>query len=326
MNTINNRFSFSRFAAVLKCDLVENWMRYVGVFCILFFANLAYQLVDIKDVIELSTLRSIPVEEYMKQLAVDCVPLFYGVRSLSLMCAASDMTAVPFKNKGHAMNYLMMPATKLEKFLSRVFINTVMVIVMAYVALFLADLVRMLYVAITDIEGFYGFTVPTVWNELFEPLRGAYEAGGAGAVIVNGQRVGLEWNMGMAIMGVTYIVLAVLYVHSILFLGGCFWRKGALLKTIFVVFMIAFLIVWVIAQLIPSEEWLVNVFGPWAERTFASETEVTRFVFSVGIPLMTAFTMLHWWLSYRLFSRKQAVAPQHRFGGKYLHQLFPSRK
>ena len=326
MNTINNRFSFSRFAAVLKCDLVEHRMRYVGVFCILFFANLAYQLVDIKDVVELSTLRAIPVEEYMKQLAVDCVPLFYGVLSLSLMCAASDMTAVPFKSKGRAMNYLMMPATKLEKFLSRVFINVVMVLVLAYVALFLADLARMLYVAISDVEGFYGFTVPTVWVELFEPLRGAYEAGGAGAVIINGQRVGLEWNTGMAIMGVTNIVLAVLYVHSIFFLGGCVWRKGALLKTIFVVFMIAFLIVWVIVQIVPSEEWIENVFYPWAERIFVSETELTRFIFSVGIPLMTAFTMLHWWLSYRLFSRKQAVARQRRFGGKYLHQLFPSRK
>ena len=326
MNTINNKFSFARLGAVLKCDLMENWMRYVGVFAILFFANLAYQLVDIKDVVELSTLRALPVEEYMKQLAIDCVPLFYGVLALSLMCAAADMTAVPFRTKGHATNYLMMPATNMEKFLSRVFINVVMVIVMAYVALFLADLARMLYVAISDIEGFYGFTFPTVWSELFEPLREAYKNGGVGYAIVDGEMVRPEWEMGMAIMAVATLVLSMFYVHSIIFLGGCIWRKGALLKTIFMVFMIAFLIIWVIAQIIPSGEWIEIVFYPWIKNVAESEKEFMRFVFLITNVVFTTFTILHWWLSFRLFSRKQAVAPQHRFGGKHLQQLFSSRK
>ena len=205
---MNNRFSFSRFGAVLKCDLMENWVRYIGVFAILFFANLAYQLADIKDVVELSMLRGIPAE-YMKQLAIDCVPFFYGVLTLALMCAAADMTAVPFRTKGRAMSYLMMPATKLEKFLSRVFINVVMVIVMAYVALFLADLARILYVAISDIEGFYGFTVPTVWSELFEPLRDAYKNGGVGYAIVDGEMVRPEWEMGMAIIPGVLIICTI---------------------------------------------------------------------------------------------------------------------
>ena len=327
MNTVNNKFSFARFAAVLKCDLMENWVRYIGVFAILFFANLAYQLVDIKDVVELSMLRGVPTEEYMGRLASDCVPFFYGVLALALMCAAADMTAVPFKTKGRAMNYLMMPATKLEKFLSRAFINVVMVIVMAYVALFLADLARILYVAISDIEGFYGFTVPTVWSELFEPLRDAYKNGGVGYAIVDGEMVRPEWEMGMAIMAVATIVFSVLYTHSIILLGGCIWRKGALLKTIFVGFMIAFLIVWVIANIMPSiEPWFVEVIEPWAERTFVSETVFVRFIFSIAIPLYLVLISLHWWLSFRLFSRKQAVAPQHRFGGKHLQQLFSSRK
>lgn len=325
---MNNRFSFSRFGAVLKCDLMENWVRYIGVFAILFFANLAYQLVDIKDVVELSMLRGIPVEEHMKQLAIDCVPFFYGVLALALMCAAANMTAVPFKTKGRAMNYLMMPATNMEKFLSRVFINVVMVIVMAYVALFLADLARMLYVAIVDVEGFYGFTFPMVWNKLFEPLREVYKNGAVGYAIVDGEIIRPEWGMGMAIMAVATLVLSVFYFHSIILLGGCIWRKGALLKTLFVGFMIAMLFLWMIAHIMPSlEPWFVEVIEPWAERTFVSETVFVRFIFSIAIPLYLVLISLHWWLSYRLFSRKQAVAPQHRFGGKHhLQQLFSSCK
>ena len=322
MNTINNKFSFSRFGAVLKCDLMENWVRYVGVFAILFFANLAYQLVDIKDVVELSMLRGVPTEEYMGRLASDCVPFFYGVLALALMCAAADMTAVPFKTKGRGMNYLMMPATKLEKFLSRVFINVVMVIVMAYVALFLADLARMLYVAISDIEGFCGFTVPTVWNELFELLRDTYKSGAVGYAIVNGEIIRPEWGMGMAIMAVATLVLSAFYAHSILLLGGCIWRRGALLKTIASALVISILVLWIIAHIIPSlEPWFVDVVEPWAERTFVSETVFVRFIFSIAIPLYLVLISLHWWLSFRLFSRKQAVAPQHRFGGKHLHEM-----
>ena len=320
---MNNTFSFSRFGKVLKRDLMENWVRYVGVFAILFFANLSFQLVDIKDVAELSMLRGIPVEEYMGRFANDCVPFFYGVLALALMCAAADMTAVPFKTKGRAMNYLMMPATKLEKFLSRAFINVVMVIVMAYVALFLADMARMLYVAISDIEGFYGFTFPTVWNELFEPLREVYKNGAVGYAIVAGEIIRPEWGMGMAIMAVATLVLSVFYFHSILLLGGCIWRKGAFLKTIASVLVISFLVLWMIAHVMPSlEPWFVEVIEPWAERTFVSETVFVRFIFSIAIPLLLVLTTLHWWLSFRLFSRKQIIPRTYLFGGIHPHHLF----
>jgi hypothetical protein len=190
------------------------------------------------------------------------------------------------------------------------------------VALFLADLARMLYVAISDIEGFYGFTVPTVWSELFEPLRDAYKNGGVGYAIVEGEIIRPEWEMGMAIMAVATIVFSVLYTHSIILLGGCIWRKGALLKTIFVGFMIAFLIVWVIANIIPNEEWIENVFYPWIESAVESEKEFMRFVFLITDVVFATFTIVHWWLSYRLFSRKQMIPRTHLFGSNHPHHFF----
>ncbi len=319
MNTINNKFSFSRFAAVLKCDLMENWLRYVGVFAILFFANLAYQLVDIKDVVELSTLRALPVEEYMKQLAIDCVPLFYGVLALSLMCAAADMTAVPFRTKGHATNYLMMPATNMEKFLSRVFINVVMVIVMAYVALFLADLARMLYVAISDIEGFYGFTVHEVFVDVSDDLFELYRMGGEmwGTTIDGTVRI-VGFNPFYGVITATAVSLYLIFMHSLFLLGGCFWRKGAIVKTLFVIFVVLVAVVWIFVYFESEFLSLVNsVFVP----LFETEQKAGMTLMGIAIPVLLALTALNWWLSYRLFSRKQAVAPQHRFGGKHLQRL-----
>ena len=320
MNTINNKFSFARFAAVLKCDLMENWLRYVGVFAILFFANLAYQLVDIKDVVELSTLRALPVEEYMKQLAIDCVPLFYGVLALSLMCAAADMTAVPFKTKGRAMNYLMMPATNMEKFLSRVFINVVMVLVMAYVALFLADLARMPYGAISDIEGFYGFTVSTVWSELIETFSSFYRTGGEvwGPTADGTVRI-VGFSAFYGIVNVTAMVAFFLFVHSLFILGGCIWRKAAIIKIWITQLVVTSAVVWIFVKL---EPYVLPWLGDVLTSLFETEQHAGMTLLSIAIPVLLALTALNWWLGYRLFSRKQAVAPQHRFGGKHhLQQL-----
>jgi hypothetical protein len=319
MNTINNKFSFSRFAAVLKCDLMENWLRYVGVFAILFFANLAYQLVDIKDVVELSMLRGVPTEEYMGRLASDCVPFFYGVLALALMCAAADMTAVPFKTKGRGMNYLMMPATNMEKFLSRAFINVVMVIVMAYVALFLADLARMLYVAISDIEGFYGFTFPTVWNELIETFPSFYRTGGEvwGPTVDGTVRV-IGFSAYYGAVNVTTMVAAFLFAHSLFILGGCIWRKAAIIKIWITQLVVTSAVVWIFVKL---EPYVLPWLGDVLTSLFETEQRAGMTLLSIAIPVLLALTALNWWLGYRLFSRKQAVAPQHRFGGKHLQQL-----
>jgi hypothetical protein len=319
MNTINNKFSFSRFGAVLKCDLMENWLRYVGVFAILFFANLAYQLVDIKDVVELSMLRGVPTEEYMGRLASDCVPFFYGVLALALMCAAADMTAVPFKTKGRGMNYLMMPATKLEKFLSRVFINVVMVLVMAYVALFLADLARMPYGAISDIEGFYGFTVSTVWSELIETFSSFYRTGGEvwGPTVDGTVRV-IGFSAYYGAVNVTTMVAAFLFAHSLFILGGCIWRKAAIIKIWITQLVVTSAVVWFFVKLEPYVlPWLGDVLTSF----FETEQRAGMTLMNIAIPVLLALTALNWWLGYRLFSRKQAVAPQHRFGGKHLHEM-----
>ena len=312
MNTINNKFSFSRFGAVLKCDLMENWVRYVGVFAILFFANLAYQLVDIKDVVELSTLRALPVEEYMKQLAIDCVPLFYGVLSLSLMCAAADMTTVPFKTKGRALNYLMIPATKLEKFLSRAFINVVLVLMMAYVALFLADLARLLYVGIFDIEGFYGFTLPKVFVSGSDPFVEIYKSAGQEWGTVEGLREIVSFNPTRGFIAASWLGVLVLLLHSLFILGGCIWRKAAIIKTLATGLAIIFITVWLVEEFnlgdLFTEDWLKWYFSSYISR-----------VLTYSLLLLPIF---NWWLSYRLFSRKQMIPRTHLFGSKHPHHLF----
>ncbi len=325
---MNNRFSISRFAAVLKCDLVEHRWRYISVFFIMFVALLGCQLMHINEIIEWSSLRGTDSSLFMHRLAENCTAFFYVVLMFALICAAADMSSVPFKTKGRALNYLVMPASKLEKFLSRAFINVVLVIVMAYVALFLADLVRMLCVPFFEAGGFYGFTVHQIFVNLFDPFKAVFENGSTtNAVIVNDEVLTPVWSFGMCFMAVVCIVLSGLWSHSVFLLGGCIWRKGALLKTIASAMIISLLVLWLLVNIAPSIDlWAENRLAPWLEQRFETEEDILRVGFPIVAFLNLVFTTFNWWLGFRLFSRKQAVAPQHRFGGKHLHQLFPSRK
>lgn len=323
MNTINNTFSFSRFGAVLKRDLVENRKRYLVVFFIMFAAFLVYQLKDMKDIIELGQLRAYESAEYMARLATDCLPFFYGVLVLALICAAADMTGVPLRSKTISTNYLMMPASNIEKFLSRALINTVVVIVMAYVALFCADLVRMLCVPLFDVEYFYGFTVPRALVAWTEPLKEIYIVGASGYEIINNEIVYPYWEKDLAIMAVSFVVILTLWAHSLFVLGGCFWRKAALIKMFLTGLVATLIVVWICIKLEPLlGPWFAENVWPWIETKFETEREFNRFIFPIGIPLFLGFIALNWWLSFRLFSRKQVVARTHLFGGKHPHHLF----
>ena len=278
MNTINNKFSFSRFGAVLKCDLMENWVRYVGVFAILFFANLAFQLVDIKDVVELSMLRGVPTEEYMGRLASDCVPFFYGVLALTLMCAAADMCGVPLKTKGRGLNYLMMPATNMEKFVARALVNTILLIVMAFAALLRADLVRMLFVPLFEVKEFYGFTLPRILGEIGETFSSLYRTGSEEWDVIEGGIVTVIGNnpyKGCLTIGI--FVMAILFGHSLFILGGCFWRKAAIIKIWITQIVVTSAIAWIAIKLEPI---MTDLFGQYLHQLSADHTLPNQVVYA----------------------------------------------
>ena len=324
MNTINNKFSFARLGAVLKCDLVEHRWSNIAAFFILFAAFLASQLSNMNSIIGTGLRHSIQPDQYMPSLAANFVPFFYGVLSLALMCAAADMCGVPLKTKGRGLNYLMMPATNMEKFVARALVNTILLIVMAFAALLLADLVRMLFVPLFEVKEFYGFTLPRILVALGEPFSAAYSAGGEvwGPTVDGTVRV-IGFSAYYGAVNVTTMVAAFLFAHSLFILGGCVWRKAAIIKIWITQIVVTSAIAWIAIKL---EPYVLPWLGDVLTSLFETEQQAGMTLMSIAIPVLLALTALNWWLGYRLFSRKQVVAPQHLRGGKHLHQLFPSRK
>ena len=325
MNTINNKFSFARLGAVLKCDLVEHRWSNIAAFFTLFVAFLVCQFTQMNELIEISHIHSsISPEQYMPSLAANCTAFFYGVLALTLMCAAADMCGVPLKTKGRGLNYLMMPATNMEKFVARALVNTILLIVMAFAALLLADLVRMLFVPLFEVKEFYGFTLPRILVALGNPFSAAYSAGGEvwGPTVDGTVRV-IGFSAYYGAVNVTTMVAAFLFAHSLFILGGCVWRKAAIVKIFIVQMAVSAAITWMFVKL---EPYVLPWLGDVLTSLFETEQQAGMTLMSIAIPVLLALTALNWWLGYRLFSRKQVVAPQHHRGGKHLHQLFPSRK
>ena len=324
MNTINNKFSFARLGAVLKCDFVEHRWSNIAAFFTLFVAFLVCQFTQMNKLIEISHIRSISPEQYMPSLAANCTAFFYGVLALTLMCAAADMCGVPLKTKGRGLNYLMMPATNMEKFVARALVNTILLIVMAFAALLLADLVRMLFVPLFEVKEFYGFTLPRILVALGNPFSAAYSAGGEvwGPTVDGTVRV-IGFSTYYGAVNVTAMVAAFLFAHSLFILGGCIWRKAAIIKIWITQIVVTSAIAWIAIKL---EPYVLPWLGDVLTSLFETEQQAGMTLMSIAIPVLLALTALNWWLGYRLFSRKQVVAPQHLRGGKHLHQLFPSRK
>ena len=324
MNTINDKFSFARLGAVLKCDLVEHRWSNIAAFFILFAAFLASQLSNMNSIIGTGLRHSIQPDQYMPSLAANFVPFFYGVLSLALMCAAADMCGVPLKTKGRGLNYLMMPATNMEKFVARALVNTILLIVMAFAALLLADLVRMLFGPLFEVKEFYGFTLPRILVALGNPFSAAYSAGGEvwGPTVDGTVRV-IGFSAYYGAVNVTTMVAAFLFAHSLFILGGCVWRKAAIIKIWITQIVVTSAVVWIFVKL---EPYVLPWLGEVLTSLFETEQHAGMTLMSIAIPVLLALTAFNWWLGYRLFSRKQVVAPQHHRGGKHLHQLFPSRK
>ena len=321
---MNNTFSFSRFGMVLKRDLVENRKRHLTALFIFFVALLSFQLAQVNDYL----LHSSRIEgiDFFNDY-IDTVTIFFCFVLALALCRSASEISIAMKTKEKAMNYLMMPATNLEKFLSRVSIAIVGVFIMALVALILSDVVRILFLPIFDSEHvaeYCRFTFPQVISNLGDPFKAVFENGSTtNAVIVNDEVLTPVWSFGMCFMAVVCIVLSGLWSHSVFLLGGCIWRKGALLKTIASAMIISLLVLWLLVNIAPSiDVWAENRLAPWLEQRFETEEDLLRVGFPIVAFLNLAFVVFNWWLAYRLFSRKQMIPRTHLFGSKHPHLFF----
>ena len=291
----NNCFSFSRLGLVMKRDLMENWKKslygFLGIstlFLAMYILMMANDYSSLYRYINAHT------------SAICGISIFYFIY------AASEMMR-NLRTKESRLSYLMLPATSLEKFASRAIFVTVGVALMIFAALLMAEALHWLFISLFEDfpDEYKTWVLPEVWERTWESInpfrtRTIYLNAIEGTDPSTWQRVEKNYffilSMGYA---------ATLWQHSIFVLGGNYFRKHPLIKTLAFIFLIGSLMGWMLTAF----DWdtlsrIAHSIEPFLEGL--DENMVAGFVSVVFL----AFTALNWWLSYKLFTRRQVVEPK----------------
>ena len=300
----NNTFSFARLALVMKRDFMENWKTNLFWFLGIFIAFLAVYLIEMSLYNESWTEEYREVSRYVEQHSAS----FACIASFSLFIFASEMMR-NMRTKENRFSYLMLPASMLEKFVSRALFVTVGTILMVFVASLLAEVVHWAFMPFfDDIPDKFRICVwDDAWGNIWETISPfktkAYFMGSEGTSPETWPRV--EKTVFPQIMMVYWMAI---WWHSFYIIGGNYFGKYAFFKTTGTLILLGIALGYIMNGINPKE-----CFG-WIEE-FAKNNEewfTENFVAGVVGFIFFAFTALNWWLSYKLFTRSQVIKPKFR--------------
>lgn len=290
----NNSFSFSRLGLVMKRDWMENWKTNLYRFLGLFLAFLAVYLICM-------------AEDYRTGMGyiTDHASVFSFIAVFSLIYSASEMMK-NIRTKESRLSYLMLPASMLEKFVACALYVTLGVGASIIVASLLAEAAHWLFIPLFE-DARKVCVWPEAWGEIWNIIN-PFQTKNVYLNVVEGtdpstwQHVEksqfLIYLMGYAIS---------LWQHSIFVLGGNYFGKHPFLKTIGTMILIGILIAWTCNYIHwDNLEWIADYIE---DNTYwLTEEMVAGFISFIFF----AFTALNWWLSYKLFTRRQVVEPKFR--------------
>ena len=307
MNT-NRYFSFSRLTLVMKRDLMENWKTNLYTFLGLFLAFLGVYLFQMYDYIDYDGVPNAfqTVERYISHHT----GAFSVITSCLLFYFASDSMR-NMRNREQRLAYLMLPATKLEKFISRGLYVTLGMFVMILLASLLAEAVHWAFMPFFDNlpDKFKICVWPEVWEEIWETIT-PFQTKKViyGPLDYNNLPETLPWVEKSMFIEIMLAYLVALWFHSLYILGGSYFGKYAFFKTTGTLILIGAIVGYILSNINPKE-----CFGWFEEFARMNEHWLTEDV-AVGVTgfIVFCFIDLNWWLSYKLFTRQQVIKPKFR--------------
>ena len=307
MNT-NRYFSFSRLGLVMKRDLMENWKMNLYIFLGFFLAFLGVYLFQMYDYIDYDEVPNAfqTVERYISHHT----GAFSVITSCLLFYFASDSMR-NMRNKEQRLAYLMLPATKLEKFISRGLYVTLGMFVMILLASLLAEAVHWAFMPFFDNlpDKFKVCVWPEVWEEIWETIT-PFQTKKVilGPLDYNNLPETLPWVEKSMFIEIMLAYLVALWFHSLYILGGSYFGKYAFFKTTGTLILIGAIVGYILSNINPKE-----CFGWFEEFARMNEHWLTEDV-AVGVTgfIVFCFIVLNWWLSYKLFTRQQVIKPKFR--------------
>ena len=281
----NNCFSFSRLGLVMKRDLMENWKknlyRFLGPYAGFLLVILFCYMIEC----DFSSFQTAILS------AFTLILVFGGYYTASSIMENMD-------TQQNRISFLMLPATSMEKFITRALYVTIGFTLTMLIALLLAEATRFLFLPLFDLpEGYNQSVLPFMWENLtrFQSMK------------FTGEGADESYTIGVMTNVIGWLVL--FWSHSFFILGGCYWQKHPFWKTLGVIMLVNHLLGLLGILLIQSLEdvnWQIN--EEWVEANLSWIT--IEGILSFFVALFTCLLALNWWLSYRCFKRSQVIKPK----------------
>ncbi|MGM9833176.1 MAG: hypothetical protein ACI31A_05770 [Candidatus Limisoma sp.] len=271
MNATNNTFSLTRLGLLLKREYGVNWKQHVyrllaiyGTFLVVLFFTMISSAPDVAV--------SHTIHQFSSVVGFVC-----GV--VSMVFLAQMMK--PMESKTSRINYLMLPATNAEKFVSRLLMATVGFWITAIAALALATASRYLFMP-------FMYVNPDLYHPMFGMVMAELFDFGGPNIDLNGAAMLSDFEGGMLIL------MFVVWGYSVYMLGGNIWYKNAFIKTV-----AAMTIITILGNVVLFS--LISAFGiEVTDQNFAT-------IVNTATCVLTALSAFNVWLSYRLFRRAQVI-------------------
>ena len=268
MNATKNTFSLTRLGLLLKREYSVNWKQHV------------YRLLAIYGTFLVTLFMTMLTNDPYTPSAqtihhfTDIVAFVCGVVSMVYL---SQMMK-PMETKTSRINYLMLPATNAEKFVSRLLMATVGFWITAIVALAFATASRYIFMP-------FMYVNPDLYHPIFGNVMAELFDFSCQALDIKGFIIS-DFEAGM------FVVMLVIWGYTIYMLGGNIWYKNAFIKTVAAMTVITILGNIVLISLISA---------------FGITKEDFTILLNTATGVFTVLTIVNIWLSYRLFRRAQVI-------------------
>ena len=274
-------FNINRFGQALKCQFLvqrKMWIRLFGIFTfVMFIAGLFWTRVQGTHYDYM--VENWPAEEvyrsymhFVEQTVVFGIVFF----CFSMLFGASYLFS-QMKDTRKRSAFLLWPVSSLEKYVVNLLLSVFWLAIITVAAYVLADTLRVFVDWATGRVVIWGFP------KLAEPF-------GNNAAFEYWQSVWMFFTW-------------VFYIHSLYIVGGTLFRRQQFLLTSLSIIVVGFLLITTLSNLDFHIDCIV---GTWDEKTHT----YTRTFYPFFYILNTAVTLLifvHYWASYKLFTRMQVI-------------------
>ena len=271
MNTKNNNFQFSRLLMVMRWDVFTNLKSYLNMMLGMTFALLPFFIMQLYQL----------SKQY--QLFPDTIDLSYWgmsqyvlmIFSIAMYMMATQIFMV-MKTTGQREQFLMLPASNLEKYISRFLFSTLGAAVAMITAIVVSDLVQLIF-SFVLLPGHHQSVCLSIMALLWKIWTTFIESiDSAGALMLS-----------------LLIMTCGVLVHSFFILCGTLFRKHTIVMSGILFIVMIYLVIYVIES-VPGTitTCLMHGDNSWI------------FCLLIAELLLAGF---QYWLSYKVFTRMQVI-------------------